>query len=185
MAQLVEKVRQACLARGASGIKGLGRTFRIYDDNRSRSLDIEEFAKGLHDYGVSMSDAEVIELFSFFDKDKSGTLSFDEFLSALRGPMSKARLKLIDQAFKILDQTGDGVVSVDDLKSKYDYKKHPKYMSGEYTAKQVFQEFLNSFQQDGDDKVTKEEFLNYYAGVSASIDQDIYFDYMMRQAWKL
>lgn len=34
-------------------------------------------------------------------------------------------------------------------------------------------------------QVTKEEFLNYYAGVSASIDSDIYFIVMMKNAWKL
>ncbi|KAL6042803.1 hypothetical protein STEG23_015391, partial [Scotinomys teguina] len=33
--------------------------------------------------------------------------------------------------------------------------------------------------------VTPEEFMNYYAGVSASIDTDVYFIIMMTTAWKL
>ena len=34
-------------------------------------------------------------------------------------------------------------------------------------------------------QVTWDDFINYYAGVSASIDQDAYFDLMMRNNWKL
>lgn len=34
-------------------------------------------------------------------------------------------------------------------------------------------------------QVTKEEFVNYYCGVSASIDSDVYFILMMKNAWKL
>ena len=34
-------------------------------------------------------------------------------------------------------------------------------------------------------QVSKDEFTEYYSGVSASIDDDAYFDLMMRNAWNL
>lgn len=183
----IERLRNACLQRGVNGIRMIGRTFRTFDDNGSRTLDRNELKNGLLDYGLKMTTAEVYELFDCLDKDKSGSVSFDEFLEALRPPMSKARLEMIDKAFRKMDVNKDGVITVEDLKINYSVTHHKDYINGQRTREQILQEFLNTFQPGGtpDEEVTKEEFINYYSGVSASVDDDDYFVFMMKQAWKL
>ncbi|XP_042299878.1 calcyphosin-like protein [Sceloporus undulatus] len=185
--EAIIKLRKKCLERGALGIHGLARFFRIMDDNGSKSLDLEEFRKGLQDAGVPLEGGDVEEIFHFCDKNKSGTLDFNEFLEALRPPMSKARKEIIGEAFQKLDRTGDGLVTVEDLRGVYNSCSHPKFKSGEWTEDQVFRAFLDSFDSpdNKDGKITAEEFLNYYSGVSASIDSDDYFVNMMKAAWKL
>jgi len=54
------------------------------DDNGSRSLDRDELMKGLYDYGLRFTKAEVTQILIDIDKDSSGTISFKEFLGALR-----------------------------------------------------------------------------------------------------
>ncbi|XP_037050940.1 calcyphosin-like protein isoform X1 [Bradysia coprophila] len=183
----IEKLRLLCLARGATGIYGLGRAFRRMDDDGNKQLSLEEFIKGLDDTGMDCSVEESTDIFNEFDADGSGSIDMTEFLIQLRPPMNQARISVIEQCFKKLDKTGDGVVTIDDLKNVYSVKHHPLYVSGEATEETILKKFLSTFEEGGDvdAKVTHEEFLNYYSGISASIDHDGYFDLLLRQSYKL
>ncbi len=77
--------------RGARSIFGLGRQFRIMDNNRSQSLDYYEFSQALRDYQLNCSTEEYQLLFAAFDRNHDGTVVYDEFLREIRGPLSPQR----------------------------------------------------------------------------------------------
>ena len=62
-------------------------------------------------------------------------------------------------------------------------------MSKQWTVDEVLRNFLDTFDSaegnERDGAVTREEFVNYYAAISCTIDDNAYFDLMMRNAWGL
>jgi len=72
------------------------------------------------------------------------------------------------------------------LRVVYDTSDHPKVQSGEMTDEEVFVQFLASFgDKNGDGVITRQEWNDYYAAVSANVDNDAHFVALMRNAWKL
>ncbi|XP_007169177.2 calcyphosin isoform X2 [Balaenoptera acutorostrata] len=177
----MEKLRAQCLSRGASGIQGLARFFRRMDRDGSRSLDAGELQRGLAKLGLVLDTAEAQGVCRRWDRDGSGTLDLEEFLRALR-----VREAVITAAFAKLDRSGDGVVTVDDLRGVYSGRAHPRVRSGEWTEEEVLRRFLDNFDSsEKDGQVTLAEFQDYYSGVSASVDTDEEFVAMMTSAWRL
>jgi calcyphosin len=101
--------------------------------------------------------------------------------------MSFERKQIVREAFNLLDKSGDGVVTVEDILQNYDFSFHPSVSNGSITSDEAATEMLSCFESTGDvdGKVTWSEFLDYYKGISLSIDDDDYFELMMRNAWHL
>jgi Ca2+-binding EF-hand superfamily protein len=140
----------------------------------------------LRDIGISLNEDEALAVLKHFDRNGNGMVSFDEFLRAIRGEINSNRLVWIKKAYQKLDVNGDGTVKLDDIAKLYDVSKHPDVTQGRKDPKQVYLEFMKLWDtQVADGIVTFEEFLDYFADVSASVDTDEYFAVMMQNAWKL
>jgi Ca2+-binding EF-hand superfamily protein len=114
--QLCEAFRKALAKRGGRGIFGLARQFKIADDDRSKSLCMEEFKKCVHDFRVGITPADAGRLYKVFDRDGSGTIDYDEFLRGVVGEMNQFRVQLCRKAFSIMDKDGSGELNVEDIR---------------------------------------------------------------------
>jgi Ca2+-binding EF-hand superfamily protein len=192
-AQLVDRFRQRLAARGSRGISGIGRQFKIMDDNNSGTVCLEEFKKGMHDFRIGLTPSDSERLFKIFDTQKNGNLSYDEFLYGIRGEMNDFRKNICAKAFKIMDNDGSGVINIDDVRHKYNAKMSPDVISGKKTEDEVLFEFLDTFDvnhtnnKNGgkDANIDLNEWFEYYNNVSMSVDDDAYFELMMNNAWNL
>ena len=185
--QILGRVKAQLESRGSRTIRGLGRTFRALDSyDGNRKLDPSELEVGLRENGCDLTKQEVQILFQYFDTDGDGTVNFDEFLVGIRGTLNTRRQAMVDKAFLKFDRDGNGRIEPADLRGVYDTSMHPKVISGEKTENDVFMEFLGSFgDRNGDGKIDRKEWNDYYAAVSSSIDNDDHFVQLMKTAWKL
>ena len=165
----------------------------IADDNRSLTLDKEEFSKVFHDYRLNLTDDELSTLWAAFDLNKDGNVNFDEFLRRVVGEMNDFRRNLVYQAFCKLDRDGSGNVTKADITGTYDASQHPEVREGKKTEEEVLTDFLDTFEIHSsllhpgqyDHSVTFDEFTEYYNNISCNIDGDEYFEHMIKTAWKL
>ena len=193
--QLLTHIQTRIAKRGARGIQGIQRKFKIADDDNSKSLDLDEFGKAMHDFRIGLSAKQIIAAFGIFDRDGNGSITFDEFLRAIRGEMNDMRKALCKKAYTIMDTDKSGELDINDIRQTYNAKQHPDVKSGKKTEDEILGEFLDTFEdafcnmkghEDArDGKITMEEWYEYYNNVSMSIDTDEYFAAMMNSTWNL
>jgi len=65
------------------------------DDNKSGTLDIQEFWKALCDFRLPVSQEECRALFDKFDLDSNNEINYEELMQAVTGELSWSRRDLV------------------------------------------------------------------------------------------
>ncbi|KAG1701043.1 hypothetical protein DVH05_011286 [Phytophthora capsici] len=109
-------------------------------------------------------------------------------MRGLRGSMPKCRILLVKKAFDLLDTSGDGKATIEEVERLYDASHHPDVLAGRLKPRDAMLEMMRVFEQSdsrGDGVITWHEFLEYYKDLSAGIVHDGEFELMIRNAWHL
>jgi Ca2+-binding EF-hand superfamily protein len=139
----VEEIRKLILKSNVykSPCLFISHLFKKMDVDHSASIDYIEFKKGLRYLGVlrNFNENETKSLFARFDRSKNGNISFSDWVITLRPPLSPGRYNVINEAFQKLDTNNDGNLSIEDFEKIYaeQAKRHPKYLSKEWTMNEV------------------------------------------------
>ena len=131
--ELLRLFRDKVKARGARGITGLQRIFKIMDDDGSKTLSEPEFIKAVKDFRVGITEESIPTLFNAFDTNHDGTINYDEFLYAIRGELNDFRRGLVEKAFRKMDKDNSGYLDINDIKGIYKTDKHPEVIAGRKT----------------------------------------------------
>ena len=145
---ILEKLRSSLKRRGAEGIRGLGRHFKIIDRSGDGHIDAEEFAQLCKINRLGLDANEQAVLLHGFDADGNGKVSYEEFLRAVRGRLNSVRKKMVRTIFDALDKIGGdlGYLTIASIQPVYSVSSHPMVKAGKMTKEEALQEFLNGFE---------------------------------------
>lgn len=178
------RLRGQLFEKGAKGLQGVARAFRLADFDNSEHLDKEEFQEALQFAGLFTTSQELSAFFKYFDHSGDGFVDFNEFIGALRGELNARRLGMVEKVFGALDRDGSGYLSVEDMRGSFNAKGHPEVAAGRATEDDVLRSYLNTFEGERkDNRVTLDEFAAYYTDIGASVPDDDYFVQLVGECW--
>uniref|UniRef100_A0A7S2BS95 EF-hand domain-containing protein n=1 Tax=Florenciella parvula TaxID=236787 RepID=A0A7S2BS95_9STRA len=113
-------------------------------------------------------------------------MTYERFLRMIRGDLNDYREKLVRAVFDKMDNGHTGMLTQDNIAEAFRTSHHPDVRTGVRSETDVLREFTATFEDSAPDGiVTWEEFKEYYANMSASIESDAYFGVMINAAWGL
>lgn len=86
---------------------------------------------------------ELQALVKYYDSNNDGCISYQEFINGLREELSERRTKITEKAFRLLDRSGEGVITASDICAIYDVAKNPDYLNSRLTKQQILENFLS------------------------------------------
>jgi len=165
---------------GTSGVAALRRA--LEEVSRNGKIDSAgELLPFMSKFGIRLSEKDL----NLLTVAMGDALSIKDFMKEIEGPFSRRRQKLIDMAFAVMDKDNCGRITRDHIVDAYDANFDPDVRAGLVKREEALDQLLSFFDLNHDGTLTRSEFTDYYKGLSAGIEDDDYFELLIRNAWHI
>ncbi|KEG11497.1 putative calcium-binding protein [Trypanosoma grayi] len=203
--ELLCEIREAYVMHAGNGIpeigiKAMGRHFRRVSADGKRWMSLENIEKFVRDSRaftttLSFNDTQQSSLrishiaetiHAAFPQNEEGCIDYDFFMDYVRGPMSQRRKDAVWNIFRKLDFDGNGYLNILDIQARYNAQEHPVVMVERlFSADKLLKGFLTVWDENKQyGLIPYSEFVDYYNGVSAVIEEDDVFFDILKNQWK-
>lgn len=146
--------------------------FEQLDAKNSGKVSNEEFMSVLMQSSVYLSKIDLSNILKAYKVNDLDT-NYGKFLNDLSPKLGAEREKAVKQLFDLIraqKEQNDNFIFYHDLMSLCDFKQHPSVQSGQFSAnyaREIMESAFDSI-QDEEDKVSYDDFLAYFCGISSA-----------------
>ena len=160
------------------------------EDRLRKTISFEDFSQSIQETNINIDINSIFDFYNSLDLCDLNGISTDEILRVIRGNISDERKMKIIDAFARIDSNRKGFTEITYLKSLYNAKEHPEVKMGRKNENEIFGEFVYTFDifinyKEKTSQCSFEDFIEYYSGISASIENNQYFNDMIDGVWNL
>jgi len=148
------------------------------------TITYENFILCLNEAKINYSKINIKDFYQYLDIYNQNKVSIVEILNLLRGYLNDIRMKIIIEIFVYIDSERKNYIEVDKLKKLFNPNNHPYVILGIKNPNDIYKEFifcLNNFiiYKGINNKISFDDFIEFFTGISATIKNDLIFNNMM------
>lgn len=184
---LVHKMREFIISQGMDAFWNLRLFFQQLEKKvvGDGTIDREDLRDALLKWGCPFDHRFLEKIIDLKDQRQVGMVDWRDFVSMLRGELPLARRNIILDVFTSLSLPHETRVPLDVLSKAFNGSEHPLVALGGAAPQQAFEHFVRCTSLAGSSKkvataVTVEAFVDYFADLSPAVDDDGYFEMIVR-----
>ena len=183
---LMDRIRSRIVQKGIIGVKKVSNLLLSIEKKSTDLIDIKtDLPKLINDLGIIVNKTELIELGRLLDQNKTGKISFIDFALQIAPPMNEIRTMWIKKAFDKIDLKNEGRVKNEILSNLFNPDPNETIKIGKISAKDIFKNLIETYDNDFDGFISREDFNDIYREISPSIKDDEEFINLIKNTWKI